>query len=92
GPTPPVEPAAAPAPPPTADPHTWTVQPGDHFWSVAERVLAEAWRRPPTDTEVDPYWRTLVEANRARLRDPGNPDLLFPGQVIEVPALPAPPG
>lgn len=93
-PTPP--PAEAPAPPspleapagPSAA-RTWEVRPGDHFWGVAERVLAEAWQGlPPTDAEVDPYWRTLVEANRSVLRDPGNPDLLFPGQVITVPPPP----
>lgn len=100
-----VPPTAAPAPPPAAPtPSTapaagagsgsgsWTVRPGDHFWSAAERSLAQAWGRPPTDDQVAPYWRSLVAANRDRLRDPGNPDLLFPGQVLVVPAPPpAPP-
>lgn len=89
--------AAAPDPPlpppgsgqgPAAAGRTWQVVPGDHFWAVAERVLAEAWERSPTDDEVDPYWRALVQANAAVLADPANPDLLFPGQVIAVPAPP----
>ncbi len=67
---------------------TWRVEPGDHFWSVAERVLAEVWHHSPTDAEVEPYWRELVDANRSVLRDADNPDLLFPGQVITVPAPP----
>lgn len=84
------EPAPGGAPAPAG--RAWTVEPGDHFWAVAERVLAEAWGRAPTDDEVDPYWRALVEANAAVLRDPGNPDLLFQGQVIAVPVPPARPG
>lgn len=76
---------------PPGPPRSWTVRPGDHFWAVAERVLAEAWRRAPSDAEVTPYWQTLVEANRDRLRDRDNPDLLFPGQVVVVPTPPGRP-
>jgi len=68
----------------------WTVRPGDHLWGVAERSLAGAWGRPPTDAEVDPYWSALVDANRPGLRDPANPDLVFPGQVLVVPPPPPP--
>lgn len=70
---------------------SWTVRPGDHLWAVAEQVLAEEWERAPTDAEVDPYWRAVVERNRPVLRDPGNPDLVFPGQVLAVPPPPARP-
>ncbi|PLS75238.1 MAG: hypothetical protein CYG61_08380, partial [Actinobacteria bacterium] len=42
-------------------------------------------QRAPSDAEVDAYWRRLVDANRAILRDPANPDLLYPGQVLTVP-------
>ncbi|MDQ3679194.1 MAG: LysM peptidoglycan-binding domain-containing protein [Actinomycetota bacterium] len=82
-------PAKAPAPPsPSPAPGSWTVRPGDHFWAVAERVLTDAWGRVPADGEVDPYWRALVKANQARLRDPRNPDLLFTGQTLAVPPPP----
>ncbi|MCU1380650.1 MAG: hypothetical protein JWN29_3633 [Acidimicrobiales bacterium] len=70
---------------------TWTVRPGDHLWSIAERVLAESRSRPPTDGEVVPYWEQLVAANRDRLADRDNPDLLFPGQALVVPAPPSAP-
>jgi hypothetical protein len=105
GPTP--APAPTPAPmaprPPGTASATWTVAPGDCFWSVAERLVAQAGGRPPSDGEIAPYWRTLVTRNRAVLRDPGNPDLLYPGQVLAVPVrpgtgdpgagtLPSPPG
>ncbi len=81
------EPAPSPPPPPPAP--TWTVAPGDSFWSVAERLVAQASKRAPSDAEIAPYWRQLVEHNRSRLRDPANADLLFPGQVLVVPALSA---
>jgi hypothetical protein len=67
---------------------TWVVEPGDHLWAIAERTLAEAWQRPPNDHEIDPFWRAIVERNRPHLRDPQNPDLLFPGDRIEVLAPP----
>lgn len=86
-------PTAPTSPPEAAPPATWEVQPGDHLWSVAEKVLSRAWGRASSDGETAPYWRVLVEANRAVLRDPGNADLVFPHQVLTVPTPPpAPPG
>ena len=72
-------------------PTTWTVAAGESFWSIAEELLADAWQRPPTAAEVDPFWRTFVERNRGRLADPADPDLIHRGQVFEVPAIPSPP-
>ncbi|HUP87200.1 MAG TPA: hypothetical protein VM143_16215 [Acidimicrobiales bacterium] len=84
--TTPVPDTTEPMPPVTMrGPGTWTIQPGDHLWRVAERTLEAAWRRPPTDGEVDPYWRRLIEHNRRRLRHRDDPDLVFPGDVIELP-------
>lgn len=93
------EPPAGPAEPPppslTYEPapaavgaDTWEVRRGDHFWSIAQRVLGRAWGRSPTVAEVDPYWRALVAENRPRLADPANVDLLFAGQVLTLPAPP----
>lgn len=84
--------AAAPAPgPPVAGRETWTVSRGDSFWLVARRVLSTTWQRPVTDDQIDPYWRALVQANRSRLADPENPDLLFPEQVLDLPTPPSAP-
>lgn len=69
-------------------PTTWTVAPGESLWTIAEDLLADAWQRQPTDAETDPFWRALLEANRSRLADPADPDLIHPGQVLEVPPLP----
>ena len=70
---------------------TWLVHPGDHFWSIAERTLADAWGRAPTDAEIVPYWHEVIERNRDQLADRGNADLIFPGQTFVLPATPAMP-
>jgi len=72
-------------------PETWVVQPGDSLWGAARRTLAATWGREPSDAEVDPYWRAVVDANRARLVDPTNPDLIYPGQELVLPTAPADP-
>jgi nucleoid-associated protein YgaU len=58
----------------------WVVEPGDSFWSIAEDVVGSGDERA-----AGRYWRALIEANRSRLVDPGNPDLLVPGQELVVP-------
>lgn len=68
----------------TAAPPSWTVASGDSFWSIAAETLAQA-GEAPTDRQVIGYWRRVVEANRGRLLDPGNPDLLVPGQELVLP-------
>lgn len=78
------------APVPTV-PTTWTVTPGESLWTIAEELLAEVWQRRPSDAEVDPFWRALVERNRGRLVDPADSDLIHPGQVLEVPPPPPSP-
>lgn len=74
-------PPTTPAPPlPEVDPTVWVVEQGDSFWTIAAQVVAAA-----GDQETHRYWRRLVEANRDRLVDPGNPDLLVPGQRLVLP-------
>jgi DNA-binding SARP family transcriptional activator len=88
--TDPVKPAAADAssavPGASAvDPGEITVVSGDSFWSLAEEQLTAALGRAPTDSEIDPYWRELIDANADRLVEPGNPNLLHPGQRLVTP-------
>lgn len=83
-------PAPPDAPAPEAAPQVEqvaqvVVEPGDHLWLIAERTLAERLGRAPTDGEVAPYWRQLVDANRGRLRS-GDPDLIFAGERIDLPS------
>ncbi len=58
-----------------------SVEPGEHFWAIAERVVAERGHAEPVAT----YWARLVEENRDRLVDPGDPSLLHVGQTIVLP-------
>ena len=67
----------------------WDVAEGDHFWGIAEATLTESWGRAPTDEEIAPYWRQLVDANTDRLLQPEDPDLIYPGQSFTLPTPPA---
>lgn len=72
---------------PEIDPTSWVVEPGDSLWSIAEEVVTPPGGPAPGERVVSRYWRRLVEANRAQLVDPGNADLLVPGQRLVVPPL-----
>jgi serine/threonine protein kinase len=74
--------------PPVGQPLRWTIGAGDHLWRVAEQSLMLAWGRRPTSLETDTYWRSLIAANRMQLADPRNPDLVFVGQVFDLPPIP----
>jgi nucleoid-associated protein YgaU len=78
-------PEPPPPPPPTQVNRDVVVQPGDSMWSIARHELRGRLGRQPTNAEVDPYWRSLIEANRDQLVDPGNPDLIYPGQAFLLP-------
>jgi hypothetical protein len=87
---PPVVPVAPAAPPPaTAAGTTHTVTGGEHLWSIAAAQVATATGKPPADlspADVAPYWLRVVDLNRHRLRS-GNPNLVYPGEVVELPPL-----
>lgn len=72
-----------------AAPTTWTIEPGQHLWSIASQLVGEHLGRQALDDEVDPYWRRLVAANQHRLAVRDVPDLVYPGQVLEVPPVAA---
>lgn len=89
---PPAPPATAPAAIPVPAPRRAAVdeevvvEAGDSFWRLAVDVIAEARGGVPGDREVVEYWQRLIAANRSRLVDAANPDLLFPGQTLLLPA------
>lgn len=63
-------------------PETWIVEAGDHLWAIAAETVAD--RTGLTDEEtVGAYWQRLIEANRHVVGD--DPDLIHPGQIIELP-------
>ncbi len=87
----PSEPAAAPpaAPAPELTPRAgaeWLVREGDSFWRLASIVVSDALGARATLAEIDRYWRVCVEQNRSELRPPFDPDLIFPAQVVQLPA------
>jgi nucleoid-associated protein YgaU len=71
---------------------TYVVRHGDHLWGIAEKALEQAWGHSPADEQIAPYWQQLIEANRAEFVDPGNPDLILPGQALVLPPPPPAPG
>ena len=67
-------------------PNTVVVEKGDHLWKISAAHLADRYGRKPASAEVAPYWVEVIEENRATLRS-GDPDLIYPGEVVELPAI-----
>lgn len=65
-------PAVAQDAPATPSAQEYTVLRGNTLWGIAERFYADPWS-----------WPTLFEANRAVITDPA---LIYPGQVLTIPA------
>lgn len=79
----------APAPEPGTIGATYVVVGGDSLWSIAASHLAQLTARSEADlddAETAGYWAAVVETNRARLAS-GDPNLIFPGEVLDLPTL-----
>lgn len=61
---------------------TYTVGPGDTLWDTARKHLPQ---EDPSEAEIDRAWRMLYEQNIEAIGD--NPDLIHPGQVLNVTGL-----
>jgi nucleoid-associated protein YgaU len=59
------------APAPSSGPRTVTVKAGDSLSKIAKRELGDANK-----------WRVIFDANRDKI---SNPDLIHPGQVLNIP-------
>lgn len=68
------------------DPDTVVVEIGDHLWKISARHLDGQAK----NGEIAPYWRRVVEVNTPRLRS-GDPDLIYPGEIVHLPAIPGRP-
>lgn len=68
-------------------PEVWVTQPGDHFWLIAQEVLAEGSPGTPSETQVATYWARLIDTNRHLLLDSSNADLIYPGQEFVLPPV-----
>jgi nucleoid-associated protein YgaU len=56
---------------------SWVVS-RDCFWNIAARNWAYGDSR---------LWRHLYDANRAKLADPNNPNLIRPGTILDIPSI-----
>ncbi|MDR1374069.1 MAG: LysM peptidoglycan-binding domain-containing protein [Treponema sp.] len=56
---------------------TWQIE-RDCLWNIAGRPWAYG---DPTK------WRLLYDANKAKLPEPNNPDLIEPGMILDIPSL-----
>lgn len=66
----------------SASPSEVVVVPGDHLWKISARHLSSHY----PGRQVAPYWLEVISENEPRLRS-GDPDLIYPGEVIELPAV-----
>ncbi len=64
------------------------VEHGDNLWDIAETTVESDLGHQPTAAEIAPEWAEIIELNRDVYVEPGNPNLIYPGQVIKL----APPG
>ena len=65
---------------------TYTVQRGDHLWSITAGYLAEHLGRTASAEEIAALWHQVIEANRDLIGS-GDPNLIFPGERIVLPDL-----
>lgn len=68
-----------------AGPVQVTVQIGDNLWTMSRRHLTTQSGTRPTNEEIAPYWRRVIELNRTSLIS-GDPNLIYPGEVVTMPA------
>ena len=59
-----------------------TVEPGDHIWKISAKHLSDI----GSESRVAPYWRRVIKQNLHNLRS-GDPDLIYPGEVISLPEV-----
>ena len=76
--------------PTEALPIPYTVARGDNLWSIADGWVRQQTTQEITDADVTPYWRSLIAANLRTLRS-GDPNLIYPGEILQLPAVEARP-
>jgi nucleoid-associated protein YgaU len=59
------------------------VERGDHLWKISARHLSGVAPEDP----IAPYWRQVITVNTPHLRS-GDPDLIYPGEIVDLPAIP----
>ncbi len=67
-----------------AIPQRHVISGSDSMWSVASMTLATYFGRTPTNDEIAPYWLLMIDENSDIAS--GNPNVLFDGEEIRLPA------
>ncbi len=83
------QPAPSPQPPGGQPARSHRVLQGDNLWTISRDHLAAATNRRASDLsdhEIASYWLRVIAVNRSSLRS-GNPDLIFPGELIMFPPV-----
>jgi nucleoid-associated protein YgaU len=83
---PPTTPPVAPAPVASAPlpARTYEVRAGDNLWRISRAELVTRGDAQPDDSTIARYWQAVIAANRTTLRS-GNPNLIFPGELVALP-------
>ncbi len=58
---------------------------GENLWVIAKAELVQRLDSVPTDRQTHAYWVRLIQANDVRS---GDPDLIYPGERLSLPADP----
>lgn len=84
-----LEPSADPQPDtaPDTPPTVYEVVAGDNLWTIACRHVRMTIDAPGVG-DVTEYWLRLIDRNMGVLRS-GDPDLIFPGEQLVLPAVPS---
>jgi len=64
----------------------WVVRPGDDLWSIAADTLRLRLGSQPSRQEIALYWMKVITANTTTLAHPNDPNLIYPGEVVILPA------
>jgi hypothetical protein len=79
-------PAPAPAPAPVPDSTSLPAQYTVRAWAISKDCLWNIAGRPWA--YGDPAkWRLIYNANRSKMPEPDNPDLIHPGMVLDIPSV-----
>jgi nucleoid-associated protein YgaU len=84
-PTPAPTPRASRRDTPPRHARTHVVRAGDNLWAIARATLIARGVSAPADAAIVPYWRAVIAANTGTLRS-GDPNLIYPGEIVTLPA------